>query len=628
MERKRRYLVLGCALVLLGVSNALAAKSAQSSLLVRKGRSYPSVSSFSPTSKMVGEAAFTLTVNGANFGTGAVLLFNSAPRATTVVSPTQLTAEILAADLANAGNPLVVVSNTDRKTCQAFYVVNKANTSTALSSSANPSQPGEAVTFTATISAAAPSSGTPSGTVTFLCGTNALATKSLSGGQAAFTTASLPPGANWLMAMYNGDGNYKANTNSPALGQKVGADIVKVGSATTLSSSTAMAAYGQTVTFTAKVKPANSSPGTPSGTVSLMDGDTSLGFQFLAAGQAVFTLNTLSLGAHSLTAVYNGDDFFDLSTSAVLTETIKTDGSTTVVSSSANPSVCGQSVTFTARVNPVAPGSGTPSGTVTFMNGTNMLGTGTLSSGQATFTTSALSVGLHAVVALYGGDGNFATNTSVTLAQAVNKATSTTSLAASPNPSVAGQPVTFTASVSAVAPGSGTPTGTVTFKDGTTALGTSALSGGQAGLIASLQTSGAHTITAVYGGDGNFNGSISAALTENVTTSSNGGKKPPATTDSPSSSLALAASDAGAQPVMSGIARHSDGNMRISASGVPGQNYVVQATTDLRTWATIGAAAADSNGHLDFLDLSSRNYPSRFYRLVQQTSGSGLIAGK
>jgi hypothetical protein len=68
--------------------------------------------------------------------------------------------------------------------------------------------------------------------------------------------------------------------------------------------------------------------------------------------------------------------------------------------------------------------------------------------------------------------------------------------------------------------------------------------------------------------------------------------------------------------------------MRISASGVPGQNYVVQATTDLRTWATIGAAAADSNGHLDFLDLSSRNYPSRFYRLVQQTSGSGLIAGK
>src|ERR1051326_2785405 len=275
MERKKRYLVVGCALVFLGVSNALAAKTAQSSLLTRKGRAYPSVSSFSPASKMVGEPAFTLTVNGANFGTGAVLLFNSAPRATTVVSPTQLTAEILAADLANAGNPLVVVSNTDRKTCQAFYVVNKANTSTALSSSANPSQPGEAVTFTATISAAAPSSGTPGGTVTFLCGTNALATKSLSGGQAAFTTASLPPGANWLMAMYNGDGNYKANTNSPALGQKVGADIVKVGSATTLSSSTAMAAYGQTVTFTAKVKPANSSPGTPSGTVSLMDGDRS-----------------------------------------------------------------------------------------------------------------------------------------------------------------------------------------------------------------------------------------------------------------------------------------------------------------------------------------------------------------
>src|SRR5437867_11581276 len=109
MERKKQYLALGCALVFLGVSDAVAT---QSGLQTRKGRSYPSVSSFSPASKVVGEPAFTLTVNGANFGTGAVLLFNSAPRATTVVSPTQLTAELLAADLAKAGNCLVVVSNT------------------------------------------------------------------------------------------------------------------------------------------------------------------------------------------------------------------------------------------------------------------------------------------------------------------------------------------------------------------------------------------------------------------------------------------------------------------------------------------------------------------------------------
>src|SRR5439155_1166136 len=82
-------------------------------------------------------------------------------------------------------------------------------------------------------------------------------------------------------------------------------------------------------------------------------------------------------------------------------------GTTTAVASSQNPSVFGQSVTFTATVSPVAPGAGTRTGTVTFYDGVTSLGTGSVGiSGNATFSTAALSVGSHSITATYGGDGN------------------------------------------------------------------------------------------------------------------------------------------------------------------------------------------------------------------------------
>ncbi len=77
-------------------------------------------------------------------------------------------------------------------------------------------------------------------------------------------------------------------------------------------------------------------------------------------------------------------------------------------------------MTFTATVTAVGPGSGTPSGTVTFKDGASALGTGTLSSGQATFATNGLSVGSHTITAVYGGDASFKTNTSAALSQTVS----------------------------------------------------------------------------------------------------------------------------------------------------------------------------------------------------------------
>jgi hypothetical protein len=214
--------------------------------------------------------------------------------------------------------------------------------------------------------------------------------------------------------------------------------------------------------------------------------------------------------------VYGGDTNFTTSGSSALTQTVSQDSSTTSIASSVNPSVFGQSVTFTATVKAATPGSGTPTGIVTFMDGSTTLGTGTLSSGKATFKTNALAVGSDAITAVYSGDANFTTSTSAAVTQKVNQASTTTTLASSVNPSTAGQSVTFTATITATSPGSGTPTGTVTFKDGSTILGTATLSGGTASLSISTLSVGTHSITAVYGGDSNFKSSTSAILRQSV----------------------------------------------------------------------------------------------------------------
>lgn len=91
----------------------------------------------------------------------------------------------------------------------------------------------------------------------------------------------------------------------------------------------------------------------------------------------------------------------------------------------------------------------------------------------------------------------------------------TTTLASSLQPSILGQSVTFTAVVNPAGPG--TPTGTITFKDGSTTIGSGALSGGKAMLTTASLSVGSHLLTATYGGDTNFSGSTSAALTQNVT---------------------------------------------------------------------------------------------------------------
>src|SRR5205823_4041813 len=224
------------------------------------------------------------------------------------------------------------------------------------------------------------------------------------------------------------------------------------------------------------------------------------------------TTSGLGTGAHSITAIYGGDASFTGSTSPILTQTIGKAASSTAVASANNPSIIGTAVTLTASVT--SPVTGTLTGTVTFQDGAATLGTGTLSGGAATFTTSGLTGGTHSITAVYSGDANFAGSTSPPLVQTVNKVGDSTSVVSSNNPSIFGSAVTFTATVTSSA--TSIPTGTVTFQDGAATLGTGTLSVGTAPLTTSGLGGGAHSITAIYGGDASFTGSTSPILTQTI----------------------------------------------------------------------------------------------------------------
>jgi hypothetical protein len=284
---------------------------------------------------------------------------------------------------------------------------------------------------------------------------------------------------------------------------------------TTLQSSLSTATYGQPVTLTATVAPTSGS-GTPTGSVTFKDGTVTLGTATLSGGKATFTTNQLGAGSHSLTAVYGGSTTYAGSTSAALTETIHQATTQVSLTSSGTSAVYGQTVTLTAKVNVIAPGGGPATGTVTFKDGTKVLGTATVTNGVAVFKTSSLSLGNHSITAVYGGSSNFVGSTSTTVTETVIKAASHVTLTTSAPTATYGQTITLTAKVSVVAPGAAPISGTVTFKDGSTVLGTVTLSNGVAVFKTSKLSKGKHTLTVVYNGDTDLTGSTSAALIETI----------------------------------------------------------------------------------------------------------------
>jgi large repetitive protein len=306
-------------------------------------------------------------------------------------------------------------------------------------------------------------------------------------------------------------------------------------SSITVSPSPAAAGQPLTITITVSglIPP-------PEGTVFLFDGTTQIaGPLFLSPDfdctdfpvhacliptnhSSVSTTRTFSAGTHLLTSQYFGLD--DPSPVDLYTLNVEPAVSATSVHSSADPSVHGQTVTFSAHVGSTGEA---PSGSVQFkVDGADEGAPQTLDdSGHASIDVSGLSVGNHPVSADFTSDNPDVQNSSgdltvgtVFLPQIVKPADTSTALTSSANPSEFGASVTFTAGVSVVAPGGGTPGGAVQFQDNGTDLGAPVPLDGsdQASVTTAALTVGSHTITASYTSDSaDFNGS-STTLSQTV----------------------------------------------------------------------------------------------------------------
>ena len=260
--------------------------------------------------------------------------------------------------------------------------------------------------------------------------------------------------------------------------------------------------------FTATVTGA----GGPTGTVVFRDGLAVLGSSSLTSGKATYTTSGLPAGSHSITASYNGDSNNDPSVSNVVVQVVNSKNKATItLSSNNNPSVYGQSVTFTATVSPSA-----ATGTVQFqIDGTNFGGAANVSGGKAVSgSTTTLSVGSHNITAVYSGDSTYGGSTA-TLVQKV-KSKTVCNWPSKPNPCNWGQTCIFNIQIGCQSPGTGNPTGTVTFYDGSNSLGNCSLSNGSASFSIGNLTVGSHNISFTYSGDDNDSGSTSAVVTQTV----------------------------------------------------------------------------------------------------------------
>ncbi len=291
----------------------------------------------------------------------------------------------------------------------------------------------------------------------------------------------------------------------------VGSTVLLNNYAALIPTTTALTASGASVPVGATLNLiVHITPGA-AGVVLFKDGNTTLGSAVATSGLATLPISTLASGVHNITAYYVGNTVDAGSISSAVAVSVgggSTTTTTALTASDTNPTV-GTSITITATITPG--GSGSPTGTVTFTDGLITLGTGTVSSNKATYTTSTLATGTHNITAVYQGDSTFAGSIASALAVTVKPIATTTAVTASANPVTVGASITFTATITPA--GSGTATGSVTFMDGATTLGTGTVSSSNiATYTTSTLTTGTHNITAIYSGDSSFATSTSSAL--------------------------------------------------------------------------------------------------------------------
>ena len=372
-------------------------------------------------------------------------------------------------------------------------------TTTLLLSTADTIAFGTPVTLTAYVAPHTVDRLSATGTVEFFDGTTSLGTATISAtGVASIKAPAFAVAVRSLTAVYHpGDTNFLTSTSTT-----VSLTVNQAEIAVSLISSQNPSVYGQIMMFTATV------PSGATGTIQFRNGAVNLGAPVtIAAGVAAIATTTLTPGTHSIIAVYSGDASHLAAPSDVLTQLV----TPAILTVTANSSTR----TFN---QPNAPLGYTITGFVgSDTQASAVIGAPTL----LTTATEISPVGSYPVViglgSLASSNYSFAfVNGSLTVTRATPGVggIAAITLTSSINPSSRGESVTFIATVPAHA------TGQVTFMDGGAVLGTATIFGETASFSASQLAIATHPITAVYGGDTNYNGATSAVLSQmvNITT--------------------------------------------------------------------------------------------------------------
>jgi large repetitive protein len=407
--------------------------------------------------------------------TGGILLYDGG----VPLPPAALDAEgrgAMTSSLRAGAHPITAVYSGDTNygytQATTTLTVAKAGTSTTIAAPA-----GGAVTAVA--APIAPGSGAPTGAVRFLRDGQTIGTVALEPmGASSSATLGGPAPIGSVTAEYSGDAEFTGSVSAAVV---AGSPRVQV----TLTSNSNPSAEGEPVVFTATVTP-NAGTTPPAGSIVFAADGATLGSTPLAAGRANLTA-TMAVGSHAMTATYAGDAIYPAASTS-LTQVVSAPAANLTLTLVERDPVVGQPVTLMAQV------SGDGTGRVEFTDGGRTLGSAALISGVARITVTTLAAGTHAIAASWSA-------ASAQLTLTVNRARTATSLAWSGGLAVA--------AVSAVAPGAGSPRGSVRFVNAVTsvAVAIAPLAGG----TASIPWTAGEPLVAMYAGDESFLPSNSAA---------------------------------------------------------------------------------------------------------------------
>ena len=482
--------------------------SCSDSITVDKADTTTTITSAIPDPSVVGQAVpvtYTVEPNapGAGTPTGNVTVSDGPDSCTATVADGQCLLTFTAAGpqtvtAAYAGDAAFNASTSSPATP---HTADKADTTTAITTTApNPSVAGQNVTISFGVTVNPPGSGTPTGTVMVTDGVQSCSGSVAVGScDIAFTDA----GTHTLTATYVGDSNFNGSVGQ-ATQQVLPAETTTT-IVTTLPGPTVV---GQPFAVVYTVTPTAPGAGTPTGMVTVSDGFDSCTAS-VADGQC--TLAATHAGSIPLIATYAGDGNFDASTSSPFFQSVtQAETTTTITNEAPDPSTPTQPVTVTYDVEPVAPGAGTPTGNVVVTDGVDSC-TGTVAAGSCALTLSTIGTGT--IAATYQGDPSFLGSASPGVPHVVHVIDTTTSITSNtPNPSVVGQPVNVTFSVTPASPGPPL-SGSVTLTDGATSC-VAPVAAGHCALT--FTTAGGRSLTATYSGDSTYATSTSAPAVQQV----------------------------------------------------------------------------------------------------------------